>query len=65
MLITIGCLAFVPDAHANAAAYATGGLMMAWAVFYQLTVGTVCFSLVGEIPSRRLLIKTVALGRNA
>lgn len=65
MLITIGCLAFVPDAHATAAAFATGGLMLGWATFYQLTVGTVCYSLVGEIPSRRLLIKSVALGRNA
>ncbi|KZV83510.1 sugar transporter [Exidia glandulosa HHB12029] len=65
MLLTIGCLAFVPSAHATAAAYATGGLMLGWATFYQLTVGTVCYSLVGEIPSRRLLIKTVALGRNA
>jgi hypothetical protein len=26
---------------------------------------TVCYSLVGEIPSRQLLVKTVALGRNA
>ena len=39
--------------------------MLGWAVIYQCTVGTVAYSLVGEIPSRRLLIKTVALGRNA
>lgn len=65
MLIIIGCLHFVPEKHAEEAAYATGGLMLGWATFYQLTVGTVCYSLVGEISSRRLLIKTVALGRNA
>lgn len=64
-LFVIGCLEFVPASQANAAAYATGGIMMGWAMFYQLTVGTVCFSLVAEIPSRRLMIKTVALGRNA
>ncbi|KAF3938796.1 hypothetical protein ABW19_dt0203088 [Dactylella cylindrospora] len=65
MLLVIGCLHFVPDSSANSAAYATGGLMLGWATIYQLTVGTVCYSLVGEIPSRRLLIKTVALGRCA
>ncbi|KAF3914566.1 hypothetical protein ABW21_db0201993 [Orbilia brochopaga] len=65
MLLVIGCLNFVPASGANAAAYATGGLMLGWATIYQLTVGTICYSLVGEIPSRRLLIKTVALGRCA
>jgi MFS transporter, SP family, general alpha glucoside:H+ symporter len=65
MLVAIGCLSFVPAEHADKAAYATGGLMLGWATFYQLTVGTVCYSLVGDIPSRRLLIKTIALGRNA
>ncbi|KAJ6263128.1 General alpha-glucoside permease [Drechslerella dactyloides] len=65
MLLVIGCLNFVPASGANAAAYATGGLMLGWATTYQLTVGTICYSLVGEIPSRRLLIKTVALGRCA
>ncbi|EPS38206.1 hypothetical protein H072_8093 [Dactylellina haptotyla CBS 200.50] len=65
MLLIIGCLNFVPESHANQAAYATGGLMLGWATIYQLTVGTICYSLVGEIPSRRLLIKTVALGRCA
>ncbi|KAF3933196.1 hypothetical protein ABW20_dc0102548 [Dactylellina cionopaga] len=65
MLLVIGCLQFVPESSANQAAYATGGLMLGWATIYQLTVGTICYSLVGEIPSRRLLIKTVALGRCA
>ncbi|KAF3195815.1 hypothetical protein TWF225_000192 [Orbilia oligospora] len=65
MLLLIGCLHFVPASSSNQAAYATGGLMLGWATVYQLTVGTICFSLVGEIPSRRLLIKTVALGRCA
>jgi SP family general alpha glucoside:H+ symporter-like MFS transporter len=34
-----------------------------WAAVYQLTVGTVCYSLVAEISTRRLQIKTVVLGR--
>jgi SP family general alpha glucoside:H+ symporter-like MFS transporter len=33
-------------------------------MFYQLTVGTVCYSLVAELSTRRLQIKTVVLGRN-
>lgn len=37
--------------------------MLIWALFYQLSVGTVCYSLVGELSTRRLQIKTVALGR--
>ncbi|KAG7109743.1 General alpha-glucoside permease like protein [Verticillium longisporum] len=39
-------------------------MMILWALVYQLTVGTVCYSLVSELPSRRLQIKTVVLGRN-
>ena len=38
--------------------------MLVWAAFYQLTVGTVCYSLVAELSTRRLQIKTVVLGRN-
>lgn len=65
MLVLMGCMYFVRADHPNAAALATGGLMLGWATVYQLTVGTICYSLVGEIPSRQLLVKTVALGRNA
>jgi SP family general alpha glucoside:H+ symporter-like MFS transporter len=42
---------------------ATGSLMLVWALFYQLTVGTVTYSLVAELSTRRLQIKTVVLGR--
>ena len=38
--------------------------MLAWALFYQLTVGTVTYSLVAELSTRRLQIKTVVLGRS-
>ena len=38
--------------------------MIGWALFFQLTVGTVCYSLVAELSTRRLQIKTVVLGRN-
>jgi SP family general alpha glucoside:H+ symporter-like MFS transporter len=49
----------------NAASLATGSMMLIWAAVYQCTVGTVCYSLVAELSTRRLQIKTVALGRAA
>ena len=38
--------------------------MLVWALFYQLSVGTIAYSLVAELSTRRLQIKTVVLGRN-
>ena len=38
--------------------------MIIWALVYQFTVGTVCYSLVVELSTRRLQIRTVMLGRN-
>lgn len=60
----MGFLGLVPAAHKDQAGLATGSLMIVWAAFYQLTVGTVCYSLVAELSTRRLQIKTVVLGRN-
>lgn len=64
MLFIMGFLGLVPDAHRDEAALATGSIMLVWALCYQLTVGTVCYSLVAELSTRRLQIKTVVLGRN-
>jgi SP family general alpha glucoside:H+ symporter-like MFS transporter len=64
MLMIMGFLGLVPDEHRKKGALATGSIMMVWALFYQLTVGTVCYSLVAELSTRRLQIKTVVLGRN-
>ena len=61
MLLILGFLGLAPDR--DAASLATGSIMLVWALSYQLTVGTVCYSLVAEISSRRLQIKTVVLGR--
>lgn len=61
MLLILGFLGLAPDK--TKASFATGGIMLGWALCYQLTVGTVCYSLVGELSTRRLQIKTVALGR--
>ncbi|KAL2120050.1 hypothetical protein VTJ04DRAFT_7011 [Mycothermus thermophilus] len=63
MLLVLGFLGLVPEAHRREGSIATGSIMLGWALTYQLTVGTVCYSLVGELSTRRLQIKTVALGR--
>lgn len=64
MLFIMGFLGLVPEAQRQKGAMATGAIMIVWAMFYQLTVGTVCYSLVAELSTRRLLIKTIVLGRN-
>jgi len=64
MLFILGFLGLVPAAHKKEASLATGSIMLIWALFYQLSVGTVCYSLVAELSTRRLQIKTVVLGRN-
>lgn len=64
MLFVMGFLGLVPVSHKDQAGLATGSLMIVWALFFQLTVGTVCYSLVAELSTRRLQIKTVVLGRN-
>jgi SP family general alpha glucoside:H+ symporter-like MFS transporter len=64
MLFILGFLGIVPEAHKKERSLATGSIMLVWAMFYQLSVGTVCYSLVAELSTRRLQIKTVVLGRN-
>ncbi|EAS34767.3 sugar porter (SP) family MFS transporter [Coccidioides immitis RS] len=64
MLLIMGFLGLVPEAHRDQGSLATGSMMIIWALFYQLSVGTVCYSLVSELSTRRLQIKTVVLGRN-
>jgi len=60
MLLIIGGVSTVKS---TAASWAAGVMLLVWSVAYQFTVGTVCFSLATEMSSRRLLIKTLNLGR--
>ncbi|KAM0234723.1 hypothetical protein ACHAPO_006087 [Fusarium lateritium] len=62
VLCILGFLGLVPEADREKGALATGSLMIGWAVVYQLTVGSVAYSLVSELPSRRLQIKTILSG---
>ncbi|KAF2015349.1 maltose permease MAL61 [Aaosphaeria arxii CBS 175.79] len=64
MLMIMGFLGLIPESNRQQGALATGAIMIVWAMFYQLTVGTVCYSLVAELSTRRLQIKTIVLGRN-
>lgn len=43
---------------------AAGSLLLIYTFIYDFTVGPVCYSLVADIPSTRLKIKTVVLARN-
>ncbi|KAI5283655.1 hypothetical protein KEM54_001956 [Ascosphaera aggregata] len=64
MLLVMGLLGLIPDDHKDQGAIATGAMMIGWALFYQCSVGTVTYSLVSELSTRRLQIKTVVLARN-
>lgn len=44
--------------------WASGALLLILTFTYDITVGPVCYSLVAELPSTRLRIKTVVLSRN-
>jgi len=63
-LFVMGFLGLVPDSNRSSASLATGVLMLVWAMSYQCSVGTIAYSLVAEMSTRRLQIKTVVLGRN-
>lgn len=67
LLFVVGFLA-VPSfaagsSQSNAVGYASGALLVVWIFVYDISVGPVCYSIVAEIPSTRLRIKTVVLAR--
>ncbi|OXH65263.1 MFS transporter, SP family, general alpha glucoside:H+ symporter [Cryptococcus neoformans] len=62
-LTAMGFMRLVPNQEK--AGLATGVLMVVWAVWYQSTIGTACYSMVSELSSRKLQIKTIVIGRNA
>ncbi|KJR87468.1 MFS transporter, SP family, general alpha glucoside:H+ symporter [Sporothrix schenckii 1099-18] len=67
LLLAVGFLA-IPSFAAgtpqySAIGYASGALLVVWIFVYDMSVGPVCYSIVAEIPSTRLRIKTVVLAR--
>jgi MFS transporter, SP family, general alpha glucoside:H+ symporter len=62
ILMVIGGLG-VP-ALSSSTGWASGACILILTFAYDITVGPVCYSLVAELPSSRLRIKTVVLSRN-
>ena len=61
VLVIIGILGIPPERAAFT--WATGSLMYVFVFTFDITVGPVCYSLVAEIPSTRLRVKSVILAR--
>ncbi|KAK6868279.1 Maltose permease MAL61 [Candida tropicalis] len=51
-------------AKSKSASMATGSMLLIYTFVYDLTIGPMCFCIVGEIPSSKLRAKTVMLARN-
>jgi SP family general alpha glucoside:H+ symporter-like MFS transporter len=62
ILMIIGGLGIPP--LSTSIGWASGALILILTFVYDFTVGPVCYSLVAELPSTRLRIKTVVLARN-
>jgi SP family general alpha glucoside:H+ symporter-like MFS transporter len=62
LLVVVGGLG--TSSNRNVSGYGAGSLLLIYTFLYDITVGPVCYSLVAEIPSTRLKIKTVVLARN-
>lgn len=45
--------------------WATGALLISFALFYNFTIGPICYCIVSEIPSARLRAKSISLARLA
>lgn len=65
LFLVLMAVGFSSLAHSTAANYATGSLLLVFTLFYDITVGSVCFSIVAEIPSSRLRTKTSVFARIA
>jgi MFS transporter, SP family, general alpha glucoside:H+ symporter len=63
ILLIIGFCGIAPASNISAS-WAIGSMLLIYTFVYDITVGPVCYSLVAEIPSTRLKIKTVVLARN-
>ncbi|KFY96603.1 hypothetical protein V501_00178 [Pseudogymnoascus sp. VKM F-4519 (FW-2642)] len=62
LLYIIGFTGIAPDSN-KGAQWASGSMLLVFALIYNLTVGPVCYSIVSEISSLRLRAKTIVLAR--
>lgn len=65
LVATMLTTGFVGLSHSKKAGYGVGTLLLVFTLIYDITIGTVAYSIVAEIPSSRLRTKTVVLGRTA
>ncbi|KAL7940367.1 sugar transporter-like protein [Trichoderma barbatum] len=63
LLLIVGCAAFAGRENV-AAQWAIGSMLLVYTFVYDATIGPVCYSLVAELTSTRLRIKSVVLARN-
>lgn len=63
ILLVVGGLGFASKSDPGPS-WAIGTLLLVYAFTYNCTIGPLCYSIVSEIPSTRLKIKTVVLARN-
>jgi SP family general alpha glucoside:H+ symporter-like MFS transporter len=63
LLMVVGGLGVISRENTGAA-WALGAVLLVYTMFYNFTVGPVCYALVAELSSTRLKIKTVVLARN-
>jgi SP family general alpha glucoside:H+ symporter-like MFS transporter len=61
LLITCGCVSLTPATAAQS--WTLGSLIIALTTVYQATLGPVAYILAAEIPSTRLRVKTIVIGR--
>lgn len=61
ILLIVGVLGTRPESAAGN--YAQAALMLAWLFVYYLTVGPICYAIIGETSSTRLRNKSVCLSR--
>jgi len=63
VLLATGCVGLAPTTPATS--WVLGSLIIVLTFIYDMTIGPVCYTLVAEIPSTRLRVKTVVLARVA
>lgn len=61
ILFVTGCLGI--NGESEARSWAVGALLILMLFLFQLSIGPACYTLVAEMPSTRLRVKTVALAR--
>jgi len=62
ILMTTGFIS-VGASNSSAGNYAQAGMMLGWLFIYYMTVGPICYAIIGEVSSTRLRSKSVCVSR--